>query len=172
MLLVTLKDINILFVIALIIYVWRVSKGAKEGLIGETAFLADTCIICFLVVDAVVLINSILNKNTISILTSAAVLLIVLIGRKVIHSIFGVLKLIGKLPLINSLNTFLGIAAGMLEATLIIWTIYAFLPNINAVFPGNHIMLYVEKNTFLRFLYENNGLGNLVRLIASLFVPR
>jgi uncharacterized membrane protein required for colicin V production len=167
-----LQNINIIFLIAIILYIWRISKGSTTGFVGEIGALADIAIVSFMVVVAITFIDSIIDKNLISLLASGVVFLVVLIARKVIRAVFCSLKVIAKLPLISSLNQFLGLLAGAIEATIIIWVFYSILPAINDLFPGNAIMNQITSNTFLNYLYFHNDLGNLVQTLTHFLTQK
>ncbi len=159
---------NLLFFVILIVYIWRVTMGARRGLVGEVGALADICIVSFLVVDGIAVFDSIINKKLLTFLASGVIFLVVLIARKAIRAVFALLQWIVKLPILHSLNMFFGIAAGAFEATVIVWVFYAFLPYVNALFPDNFLIDQIAKNTFLSWLYLNNALGSLVTFLSTL----
>lgn len=167
-----LNNMNVLFIIILILYIWRIGKGSREGFVSEIGTLADICIVSFMVADLVTVADSIIDKELISFLTSAAVFLIILLARKVIRAVFCLLKWIARLPLLNSLNQVLGLIAGALEATVIVWAFYTFLPDLSSFLPGDIVMKQVTSNTFLNFLYLHNELGTLVQTVAHLLVQK
>ncbi|MCR5716901.1 MAG: hypothetical protein K6G23_08660 [Lachnospiraceae bacterium] len=152
----------------LILYIWRVTSGARAGLVGEIGNLADICIVSFLIVDAIAMFDNIINKNLVSFLTSGVIFLVVLIARKAIKAAFALLEWIVKFPILNRLNLFFGIVAGVFEATILVWVFYAFHPYINAAFPNNNLVEQIAGNTFLSWLYLHNGLGTLVTTLSGL----
>lgn len=167
-----LQNVNIVFLLVLILYIWRITRGSTQGLVGEVSAFADIVIVCFLVIVGITFFDSILNKNLISLLISGILFLVVLIARKVIKAVFCSLQVIAKLPLLSHLNQFLGLLAGVIEATLIVWVFYAFLPAISAVIPGNAIMDRITSNTFLNYLYFHNDLDGFVQAITHFLVGK
>jgi len=168
----TFQNVNVLFIIILVLYIWRIGKGSRDGFIAEVGVLADICIVSFMVADLVTAVDSIIDKEIVSFLTSAAVFLIILIARKVIRAVFCLLKWIAKLPLLNSLNQLFGLLAGAFEATVIVWAFYTFLPDLKTFLPGDVVMKQVTENTFLNYLYLHNELGTLVQTVSHLLVQK
>lgn len=89
----------------------------------------------------------------------------------IVHSLLGLVffpaKLIAKLPLVRSLNKFLGAVIGILETILIIWTAYCILYTFATDVIWEQILEYVAGSRVLTFLYEHNYLRYLVDLCAS-----
>ena len=161
-------NVNILFILVMAMYVWRISVAAKEGIIGEVGNLANICIVSFLVADAVAVINCVLEKRWYGFFVCLIAFILVSFGRKVIRWIFGLLGKLASIPVISNLNAFLGVLAGALEVTAAVWALYTFMPSINELLPGNTIMAMVERNRFLSFLYDNNHLQQMIDVIAKL----
>lgn len=164
-----IQNINIVFIIVVLLYIWRLSVGSNEGFIGEVGALIDICIVSFLVVDIITLVDSFIDKEFLSGVTAIVVFVVITILRKIIRLIFGSLKWLAKLPLLNALNRTLGLVAGALEATVIVWVFYSFIPNINMLIPNNTILSQIDRNTFLYYLYTHNELGTLVNMATHLF---
>ncbi len=156
--------------IVILIYVWRIFKGSRNGLVDEVGSLADIIIISFAVVAGIVVVESIMQKKLIGFLVSGIILLIILIARKLIRAVFGVLGLIAELPLLNGLNRFLGFLAGIIEATVLVWVGFAIVSGLKVPIAGQLLSEIVTTNFFLSFLYEHNLLYNLIQRIIGLFV--
>ena len=78
---------QIILIIILLIYIWRIYQGIKRGLIEEMGALASILLISVAVITLVTLIESILLKNVIAFLVTGIILMILLIAWKVIKII-------------------------------------------------------------------------------------
>lgn len=156
--------------IVILIYIWRIVGGSRNGLIDEVGALADTVIVSAMVVSGIVVIESVLGKNLIGFLVSGIILLVILIARKLIRMVFCSLGLIAKLPLLNWLNKFLGTLAGVIEATVVIWVGFAVISCLNIPINGRPLITLITANRFLDFLYRHNMLYNFIQRIIGIFL--
>lgn len=156
--------------IVILIYIWRIVGGSRNGLIDEVGALADTVIVSAMVVSGIVVIESVLGKNLIGFLVSGIILLVILIARKLIRMVFCSLGLIAKLPLLNWLNKFLGTLAGVIEATVVIWVGFAVIACLNIPINGQPLITLITANRFLDFLYRHNMLYNFIQRIIGIFL--
>lgn len=156
--------------IVILIYIWRIFNGSRNGLIDEVGALADTVIVSAMVVSGIVVIESVLGKNLIGFLVAGIILLVILIARKLIRMVFCSLGLIAKLPLLNWLNKFLGTLAGVIEATVVIWVGFAVISCLNIPINGEPLVTLITANRFLDFLYRHNMLYNFIQRIIGIFL--
>ncbi len=160
----------IVLIIVAAIYIWRIFKGSRNGLIDEVGALADIVIVSVAVVAGIVMIESILGKNLIGFLVAGIILLIILIARKLIRILFCSLGLVAKLPFLNGLNKFLGLLAGIMEATVIIWVGFAVISCLNIPVNGKPLLELITVNRFLDFLYRHNLLYNFIQRVIGIFL--
>lgn len=154
----------------ILIYIWRIFSGSRNGLIDEVGALADIVIVSFAVVAGIVILESVLGKNLIGSLVSGIILLIILIARKLIRLVFCSLGLIAKLPLLNGLNKLLGTFAGIIEATVVIWVAFAIISCLKIPVNGKPLVELITANRFLDFLYQHNMLYNFIQRIIGIFL--
>lgn len=154
----------------ILIYIWRIFSGSRNGLIDEVGALADIVIVSFAVVAGIVILESVLGKNLIGSLVSGIILLIILIARKLIRLVFCSLGLIAKLPLLNGLNKLLGTLAGIIEATVVIWVAFAIISCLKIPVNGKPLVELITANRFLDFLYQHNMLYNFIQRIIGIFL--
>lgn len=153
-----------------VIYIWRIFCGSRNGLIDEVGDLADIVIVSLAVVSGIVVIESVLGKNLIGFLVSGIILLIILIARKLIRLVFCSLGLVAKLPLLNGFNKFLGMFAGVVEATVVIWVGFAVISCLKIPVKGQPLVELIRENLFLDFLYRYNLLYNFVQRMIGIFL--
>ncbi|MDE6951800.1 MAG: CvpA family protein [Lachnospiraceae bacterium] len=153
-----------------LIYIWRIFRGSRAGLIDEAGALADIVIVSFAVVAGIVVIESALEKNLIGFLVAGIILLLILIARKLLRLVFSSLGMIAKLPLLNGLNKFLGMLAGIVEATVVIWVGFAVISCLKIPIKGQLITELIQENVFLDFLYKRNLLYNFIQRMIGIFL--
>lgn len=160
------------FVLAavILIYIWRIFMGSRNGLIDEVGALADIITISFAVVAGIVAFESAVHKNLIGFLVSGIILLIILIAKKIIRAAFFILRLIAELPILSGLNRFLGTLAGIIEATVIIWVGFAVISCLKIPIKGQLLSDVITENVFLNFLYQHNLLYNVIQRLIGVFV--
>ena len=156
--------------IVILIYIWRIFNGSRNGLIDEVGALADIVIVSAMVVAGIVVIESVLGKNLIGFLVAGIILLVILIARKLIRVVFCSLGLIAKLPLLNWLNRFLGTLAGVIEATVVVWVGFAVISCLNIPVNGEPLVTLITANRFLDFIYRHNLLYNFIQRIIGIFL--
>ena len=149
--------------IVILIYIWRIFNGSRNGLIDEVGALADIVIVSAMVVAGIIVIESVLGKNLIGFLVAGIIFLVILIARKLIRVVFCSLGLIAKLPLLNWLNKFLGTLAGVIEATEVVWVGFAVISCLNIPINGEPLVTLITANRFLDFLYRHNLLYNFIQ---------
>lgn len=156
--------------IVICIYIWRIYQSSRNGLIDEAGALADFVIVSLAVVSGIVVIESVLEKHLIGFLVSGIILLIILIARKLIRFIFCSLGLLTKLPLLSGLNKFMGLLAGIAEATVVIWVAFAVISCLKIPVKGQSLVELIRENLFLNFLYRYNLLYNFIRRMIGIFL--
>lgn len=153
-----------------LIYIWRVFCGSRNGLIDEAGALADIVIVSLAVVSGIATAESALGKNLIGFLVSGIILLIILIARKLIRLVVCSLGLIAKLPLLNGLNKLLGTIAGIAEATVVVWVGFAVISCLKIPVNGQPLTDLIRENRFLDFLYQRNLLYNFIQRMMGFFM--
>lgn len=95
----------------------------------------------------------------INIISMIVVLLVVSIGLKII---IGILDIISKLPIINSVNHLFGLLFGFVSGLLQIWIFFTILFIFQANPSFEKIFVFLGESSIARYLYEYNLLLNWV----------
>ena len=82
----------------------------------------------------------------------------------VVYVLGAVLDIVSKLPVIDTANKALGIAAGAIKGMLIIWVLLAVLSFFSVTEMGRTLIAWIYENPILIWIYENNPLLNLLFL--------
>lgn len=92
---------------------------------------------------------------------SVVVLILAII---VVFVVGAMLDIVSKLPVIDTANKTLGIAAGAIKGMLIIWLLLAILSFFSVTEIGRTLLSWIYDNKILIWVYENNPLLNLLFL--------
>ncbi|NLM13037.1 MAG: hypothetical protein GX209_04750 [Epulopiscium sp.] len=100
----------------------------------------------------------------INIISMVAVLLVVSIGLKIL---IGVLDILSKLPVLNSMNHLFGLIFGLVSGVLQVWVFFIILFVFQANPSFEKLFFLLESSTFAKYLYEYNYL---LKFVAGFFL--
>lgn len=72
------------------------------------------------------------------------------------------LDVIAKLPVLKSINRFGGLAIGLVEGLVVVWIFFLVIVLCQGTEFGREMMGSIQQNMFLKILYENNVIEQLV----------
>lgn len=116
-------------IIIAIIFIWRIVTGFRRGIVREIISLIAMAVAGFCAMLILKVVGSYLNREIGEMIQMIAILLVVCIVYRLVHTLFTSLKLISKLPIIRWLDKLLGAAIGCAEAALIIGFLIHVLKN-------------------------------------------
>lgn len=90
------------------------------------------------------------------ILQGIAVLIAFVLAEIIVSIVGGIVKSVGKVPVIKEVNSFLGIIAGAVEGVLVIWILMYIVACICGTALGERIISDIDASTFLSYLYHHN----------------
>lgn len=161
-----IKDTVVLqlpFIIVTLFWLWRVIRAGKRGMIKEICSLISAVVASVSILLIAVAVRSYMKGENIRL--AVAVLLVIVLGviYKLLDLFLTTIKLIAKLPVVNVLDSVLGIVAGTLETLIFVWTVYCMLnfvdvgplhERITDCINNNEIMMYIYKNNHMQLLLE------------------
>lgn len=112
-----------------IIFIWRMIAGFRKGMVQEIISLIAMAVAGVCVVLILGAIGSYLDREIGRVIQIVAVLFVVCLVYRLVHTLFTSLELISKLPIIKGLDKLLGIVVGFAEAVLIVGVLVYFLKN-------------------------------------------
>ena len=112
-----------------IIFIWRMIAGFRKGMVQEVISLIAMVVAGVCVVLILGGIGSYLDREIGRVIQIVAVLFVVCLVYRLVHTLFTSLELISKLPIIKGLDKLLGIVVGFAEAALIVGVLVYFLKN-------------------------------------------
>ena len=116
-------------IVIVLIFIWRIIAGFRKGMVQEIISLiamavAGVCV--FLILGA---IGNYLNHEIGKMIQIIAVLFVVCLVYRLVHTLFVSLELISKLPLVKWVDKLLGVVVGCVEAMLIVGILVYLLKN-------------------------------------------
>ena len=89
---------------------------------------------------------------------SIAVFILIFIILKII---FKLLDVVDYIPVIGSINKFLGGVLGVFEAMLFIWVVFAVIRALDDNIPAVHdVVMKINNNPYVKYIYDHNSVYN------------
>lgn len=151
---------NVLAVIFIILAVWRICRGFRNGLAGEVNGLLSLFMALVVISTALLLLGGILQKNTRVIVIAAVILVIVSFLYRLLGTLMKSIETVAKLPLISLVNRLSGAAAGAVEILIIFWMLYIIIDSFPTGLFGKRIMEWTEESALLINIYNRNYIAN------------
>lgn len=80
----------------------------------------------------------------------------------ILNTAMATLNIIAKLPLIRGINQYAGLILGGGQGIIIIWILFLVVTIISGSEFGKLLLGYIEDNAFLKYIYDNNYIYNLL----------
>lgn len=96
------------------------------------------------------------------ILQGISVLIAFLIAQILVGIVGGIVKAVGRIPVINSINGFFGLIAGAVEGFLVIWVLMYLVACVSGTTIGQGIAMDIADSKFLTYLYDHNLLMSII----------
>lgn len=162
-------SINLLLICVIIVAVVTVLRGYKRGMIKSIISLVSLLVLC---VMAVLLANGISSYNqgkTFHVILMVILLALLGLAHHLLSVVFFSAKLVSKLPVIHSVDKLLGIVFGLVEAILLLWTVYTFVIMMNLGMLEAKILECTSENSILTWFYQNNLLAHGISMLLDKF---
>lgn len=156
-------EINILLIILIVIAVWRIWQGFRNGMIHEINRLVSLAAALFVLALAVMIIYGFMEGNMKNVITAVVALVILGIVFHLIKFIMKSLKTLSELPIISFLDKILGMMAGFAEVVIICWIMYTVIQLLPIGAVGDQIMTWTYGNEYLMKLYDANCILPLIK---------
>ena len=143
-------NINIMLIIAVIAAVCKMVDGYKKGMVKEIISLVSMVVLCLVAALIANGVHSYFDGNFFNVVV--AVVLLAVLG--IVH---------------HFVDKIAGIAFGVVEVILILWTIYAFIMMMDIGAIGQAILSYTEDNPILLWIYQHNYLARWIEQLLEEF---
>lgn len=147
---------NVLLIILVLLAVWRGWRGMKAGLVDEVGKLLSLLISLFIISLGILLYTSVKENDTKNIVLSIIMIIITGLAARVVNLLIKSLSTIAHLPVINFVNSILGIGIGIAEAVVFLWIVYVVIASFDTGGFGLQIMTWTKQSELLQKLYRMN----------------
>lgn len=149
-------QINVLVIIFVILMIWRMCKGFKNGLAKEINGLVSLFIALVVLSAVLLLIGGIMENDMRTIIICVVFLIIISLVHRVAELLMKSLETIAKMPVINLINILLGAAAGLLEAVTVFWIMYTLIDVLPLGELSERVMQWTNESTILVNIFRKN----------------
>ena len=158
---------NWLVIVFLVLLIWRMCAAYKRGMVKEIVSLVSMLVLSLAVGLIGTAVISYFEQDTISLIIAVILLVVLCVANQVVSVALFPAKVLAKLPIISWVDKLCGVIIGVLETILILWTLYTLLVTIDTGAIGQQILIWVQENPILTFLYEYNYLAKLIGEILN-----
>lgn len=158
---------NLLVVVFLILLVWRMSAAYKRGMVKEIISFVSLLVLSVAVTLIGTAVLSYLEHDILSLVIAVVLLVVLCVANQIVSVFFFSAKVLAKLPIVSFANKLCGVIIGALETVLILWTLYTLLVTIDMGAIGQQVLVWVQENPILTFLYEYNYLAKLIGVLSE-----
>ena len=158
---------NWLFIIFLLLLVWRISAAYKRGMVKEIISFVSLLVLSVAVTLIGTAVISYLEQDIVSLVVAIILLIVLCVANQIANVFFFSAKVIAKLPIVSFADKLCGAVIGVLETILILWTLYTLMVTIDTGAVGQQILVWVQENPILTALYEYNYLGKWIGEISD-----
>lgn len=158
---------NWLFLIFLLVLVWRISAAYKRGMVKEIISFVSLLVLSIAVALIGTAVISYFEQDIVSLIIAILLLVVLCVANQIVSVFFFSAKVLAKLPIISFANKICGAVIGVLETILILWTLYTLMVTLDTGAIGQQILVWVQENPILTFLYEYNYLAKWIGVLSD-----
>jgi len=156
-------NINLLFIIVVIILILGALFGWKRGLLSGVIRLVS-CILGILVVIVVAKgVGSFMQGSYANVIIAFILLLSIRIFYKIVTFLLDTFKLVRAVPVGKLADKLAGTVLGFAEAVFIVWFVFFLIGSFDILKLNSWMLEQVSKSRFLTILYYSNYLVELLR---------
>ncbi len=151
---------NLLTIIFVILTLWGMYRGLRNGFAKEVNGLVSLFMALVILSITLLLIGSIMQKNTKIAVISIIMLVIVSFLYRLLKTVMQSIETVAELPLISLVNRMAGAVAGGLKILVVFWIIYIIVNNCSTGEFGEWVMDRTQQSTILIHVYHKNYIAN------------
>lgn len=160
-------EINIFLIIVFCFLFFKICDGYSKGMVRQIVSLISLIFLCLVVLLIGNGLSNYQNGKMLNVVVMVMLLAVLGIVHYFINMVFFSAKLLAKLPIVHGVDKLLGVAVGILETVLILWTIYAFTMIMDLGPIGDFVLQGTSESKFLTWFYENNQLVKWIQVLGA-----
>lgn len=167
------SSFNYLLICLAVLAIINMINGYRRGMVKAIISLVSLVVLCVVISLLAYGISSYNGGNIFHVVLTVILLTVLGLVHHLLSAVFFSAKLIAKLPVVHSLDQFLGIVFGFVETVLVLWTLYTFVMIMDLGEIENMIVAWTEESRLLTWLYQHNYLAyGIERLLEEFsFIP-
>lgn len=158
-------NINIVFIIALMILVAYSIDGFRKGLVKGimcvVSYVLGIVVLGILIKGA----GNVMQKSWMNVLMALILLALIRVIYRVLKLILDSCRLVSKLPVIKWVDKTAGIFLGMAQGVCLIWILFILFGCFDFMNLNTWIMSQVAESSLLKLLYHSNYIVHLLQAI-------
>ncbi|GFI24829.1 hypothetical protein IMSAGC011_03633 [Lachnospiraceae bacterium] len=159
-------EINILFVIIMIVLGAGTTWGWKRGLL-ESVIRIISCVLGILVLIVLAKgIGSFIQKSYIKVIMALLLLLAIRMIHKIIRFLTDTFRLVRAIPVGKLVDRLAGAILGFIEAIFLVWFGFLLVGMFDVMHLNVWVIQQVEQSRFLTMLYYSNYLIQLLKMVV------
>jgi len=160
-------NLNLLFITVVVVLILCVASGYKKGAVKEIIAMVSLLITSIVVILLANGVSSYVDGKIFNVILVVILLAVVGLVRHLLGVVFFSAKLIAKLPIVSWLDKLLGIAVGVAETVLLLWTLYTFIMLMDLGTIGQMLLQSTQDSKILTWFFEHNYLAGLVEQLGA-----
>lgn len=164
-----LKEVhmNLVLIAVLVLLVFNVLHGYKKGFVKSLVSFISLIVLAVVLLLVTNAIHSYVDGKIINVIVVILLLAVVSFAHHIINFVLFPAKLLAKLPIVSWADQVLGIAFGLLQTLLIVWTGYIVLNIMDLGAVEQIIVSGTNDSRILSALYEHNYLRMIMENFLS-----
>lgn len=158
-------EINIVWIIAVVILVLGAVKGFKkglvEGMIRITTYILGIIVLVILAKG----IGSFIQGSVLNVLMALILLAMIRIVHRILKLLLDSCRLVSRLPVMKWLDRLGGTIFGIAQALCFIWAVFILFGYFNFGHLNSWLLEMVNKSNMLSMIYHTNYLIRLLKLV-------
>lgn len=162
-------NVNLMLVVVGIACILKIVDGYRKGIVREIISLASLVVLCAVAALVGYGASSYYDGKFFNVAVIVVLLGLLGIAHHLLRVVFFSAKMVTKLPVVHFGDKLLGMAFGVFEVVLVLWTVYTFIMMMDIGAVGQLVLAYTEENPFLLWIYRHNYLAHWIERILGEF---
>lgn len=158
---------NIFLILIGIVLIWRVVEGFRVGMVREIISFVSLIVMAVGIALLGVALSSYREQDMIKMIIALILFLVLCILHRIINFVFFSAKVISKLPVVHGVDRLLGGVIGVMETVIVVWVLFFLIMQFGLGVLGQQIVLLIQENKILTWLYEHNYLAYWIGIISE-----
>ena len=162
-----MEEIDYLLIGIIVVIALCGLRGLSDGFVRTTFRLLLNIVVMLISIFVTPILvrsffRSFLTQGTDALQQAPMMLILFILLRFGARVIVSSLDLIAKLPVLRTMNRFLGFCTGVIQGLLVVWAVFIFAELFSTTNWGNWINTMSQGNEYVKYLYDNNILKDVI----------